>query len=78
MALEPKEPAEERHQAPSFLQTAGSVLASFFGVQSRRNRERDFSSGNPIHFALMGLLVTAGFIGVVLLAVKFALSQAGS
>ncbi len=72
--MDSQEPSE---RPPSLWQTASSVLASFFGVQSRKNRERDFTHGKPLHFILMGVLATAGFIAVVMLAVKLALIQAG-
>ena len=72
---EPAEPAES--ETPGLLQTASSVSAAFFGVQSSKNRERDFSKGKASHFIIMGVLLTVVFIGVVLLAVKVALHQAG-
>lgn len=66
----------EPDKAPTLLQATGSVLASFFGVQSRANRERDFKHGKPLHFIIIGLLMTAAFIATVMVAVKIALSQA--
>ncbi len=71
------EPDADAARPPTLWQVAGSVLAAFFGVQNRRNRERDFNRGKPVHFVAMGVLITALFIGLVLLAVKFALRQAG-
>lgn len=60
----------------SFLQVAGSVLASFFGVQKHANRERDFSRGRARDFILVGALFTLLFIlavwGVVQLVVRVA------
>lgn len=67
----------DQQQAPSFLQTLQSVLAAFFGVQSSRNRVRDFKHGKPLHFLLIGLLATGLFVLVVVLAVKLALALAG-
>lgn len=61
----------------TLLQTVGSVLASFFGVQSSKNRARDFQHGNAWTFIWVGLAMTAGFIGVMLLVVKLVLRQAG-
>lgn len=43
-------------------QTVGSVAAAFFGVQSARNRERDFSKGRPRDFVIVGLLLTLVFV----------------
>ena len=57
--------------------TVRSVGASFFGVQSSKNRERDFKHGKASHFIVMGLVATAVFILFVTLAVRFALKQAG-
>ena len=53
---------------------ACSVLAAFFGVQSHRNYEKDFSSGRFWPYVLMGLLFALAFIAGVYLLVQFALS----
>ncbi len=63
---------------PTFWQTLMSVLASFFGVQSERNRERDFQTGRPLHYVLTGLLMAALFVLMVILLVRWALSLAGA
>lgn len=55
-----------------------SVLAAFFGVQSGRNRERDFKHGKAVNFIILGLVMTAAFVVLVMLAVKFALRAAGA
>lgn len=68
---------EPQSRPPTMWQTAMSVLAAFFGVQSSKARERDFTRGKASHFIVMGLVMTVLFIGAVVLAVKFALSQAG-
>ncbi len=60
----------------SFWQVLLSVLAAAFGVQSGKNRQRDFSRGRPLHFVLIGLLATALFVlllyGTVQLVLDFA------
>lgn len=63
--------------APGLWQTVASVAASFFGVQSARNRERDFTKGKPLHFIVVGLAMTLAFILVIWGAVRFALHSAG-
>jgi Protein of unknown function (DUF2970) len=68
---------EDQQQAPSFLNVLGSVMASMFGVQSSRRREADFTRGKPIHYILVGLLVTLVFILTVWGVVKLVLSLAG-
>ena len=60
----------------SFWQVLLSVLAAAFGVQSGKNRQRDFSRGKPLHFVAIGLLATALFVlllyGTVQLVIYFA------
>ena len=55
------------------LQVVGSVLAAAFGVQSNRNRERDFRQGNARVFIIAGLVGTVVFILAVALVVKLVL-----
>jgi len=68
----------EPEQPPQSLwRTLASVGASFFGVQSSKNRERDFTRGKASHFIVVGLIATVVFVAAVILAVRFALNQAG-
>lgn len=72
MTEQPEEPS------PSLWQVIQSVLAAFFGVQSERNRQRDFTQGKPIHYIVIGLMATALFvlfmIGIVKLILRLAMS----
>ena len=61
----------------SLLQTIGSVLASFFGVQSGRNRQRDFQRGSAPKFIAVGLVLTALLVVTLWLVVKLVLNRAG-
>ncbi|MDB5967952.1 MAG: hypothetical protein JWQ90_402 [Hydrocarboniphaga sp.] len=54
----------------SFWQTVSSVLAAFFGVQSSKARKRDFSSGNPLAFVVVALLMTGLFVLLLLAIVR--------
>ncbi len=67
----------DQPKPPTLWQTIASVGASFFGVQSAKNRERDFKHGKAAHFIVVGLVATATFILLVILAVRLALRQAG-
>jgi hypothetical protein len=49
----------ERPVDLSIWRIVGSVLASFFGVQSSSNRERDFRSGKAKQFVVVGIVMTA-------------------
>ena len=62
---------------PTLWETVASVAASFFGVQSSKNRERDFKRGKASHFIVIGLLATGTFITLVILLVRLALHEAG-
>lgn len=61
---------------PSLLDVLGSVVAAMFGVQSNRNREKDFTHGKPSQYIIIGLLATVVFVlviwGVVSLVMKLA------
>ncbi len=50
-----------------------SVLAAAFGVQSRENKERDFSRGKPLHFIIAGLLFTVLFLVTLITIVNIVL-----
>ena len=54
-----------------------SVLAAAFGVQSGKNRARDFSRGKPSHFIVLGVLFTAIFVLLLFGLVKVILHLAG-
>lgn len=70
--------AEERApQALTLLETVKSVGAAFFGVQSRKNRVRDFTKGKPVHFIVIGIVMTVVLIAVVMGVVKLILHNAG-
>ncbi|TRX74953.1 DUF2970 domain-containing protein [Pseudomonas mangiferae] len=65
------------HKAPTFWQMLHSVLAAAFGVQSGKNRERDFTHGKPSHFIALGLLFTGVFVLVLYGLVQLILHFAG-
>jgi hypothetical protein len=58
------------------LQIVGSVLAAALGVQSSKNRERDFKKGRFGVFIVAGIIFTALFVGTVYLVVATVLSNA--
>jgi hypothetical protein len=64
------------HKPPTFWQMLHSVMAAAFGVQSGKNRARDFTHGKPSHFVIMGIGFTLVFalvlMGIVQLVLYFA------
>jgi len=51
-----------------------SVGAALLGVQSSRNRERDFTRGKPLHFIIGGLIGTLLFVIAVWLLVQYVIA----
>jgi len=58
----------------SFLQILASVMASFIGVQSAENRQRDFERGKVMHFVWVGVLMTAVFCMAIIVLVNLVLA----
>lgn len=72
-----RKPEQEEIKPPTLLETVFSVLASFFGVQSEKNRRRDFTSGKPIVFIGVAIVLTVVFIFTLVLIVNSMLHNAG-
>lgn len=56
------------------LRIIKSTLAAAIGVQSKRNRERDFEEGNAGTFIAAGIIFTALFIATVMTVVQLVLA----
>ena len=56
---------EDKEVKITFIQLLKSTLSAFIGVQSNKNRERDFKHGKVSHFIGIGLLL--GFLFIVTL-----------
>lgn len=54
----------------SFKETLKSVGAAFFGVQSDKNRERDFTQGKFSHFIIAGIIAVILFIASLIAIVS--------
>ena len=55
-------PGTQKPQPPTLLQVVGSTLAALCGIQSQKNRERDFTQGNAKVFIVVGAILTAFFV----------------
>lgn len=62
---------------PTFLQIVMSTLAAAVGVQSSKNRERDFTGGNIYVYIAAGLIFTTIFVVIMILVVRTVLRSAG-
>ncbi len=80
----PAEPGKETqaenaaHHRLNPLQVVSSVLAASLGVQSSKNRERDFKQGRAGVFIAAGIIFTLLFIGTVLTVVQLVLKNTGN
>lgn len=78
MSAEQSERDEKQPRRLNPLQVVGSVLAAALGVQSSKNRERDFKQGRAGTFIAAGIIFTLLFIGTVLTVVNLVLDNAGN
>lgn len=65
----------ENSSKPNLLSIVGSTLAAAFGVQSSKNRERDFQHGNIWVYIAAGVIFTTIFVFTVIGIVKLALAS---
>ena len=52
------------------LRVVKSTLAAAIGVQSKKNRERDFEEGNAGTFIVAGILFTVLFVATIVVVVS--------
>jgi hypothetical protein len=57
----------------NFKETLKSVGAAFVGVQSDKNRERDFTEGKFSHFIIAGVIAVVIFIASLIAIVSLIL-----
>ncbi len=72
-----KEQDDREKESLNPLQVVSSVFAAGLGVQSSKNRERDFKQGRAGVFIAAGIIFTLLFIGAVFTVVQLVLKSAG-
>jgi hypothetical protein len=75
----PEKPSETQDNASKLnpLQVVASVFAAGLGVQSSKNRDRDFKQGRIGVFIAAGIVFTLFFIASVMFVVQMVLKSAG-
>ncbi|MCC7517491.1 MAG: DUF2970 domain-containing protein [Pseudomonadales bacterium] len=68
---------QEAAKTPGFRAILMSTLAAGIGIQSNKNRERDFTQGNIKVYAVAGLIFTVVFISSIVILVKWVINSAG-
>ncbi len=66
---------ESQQKAPPLKSVIASVAAAFFGVQSDKNRKRDFTNGKFSHFVIVGLLGVVIFVATLVAIVNLVLPK---
>lgn len=67
------EPSDKKNNG--LFTIVGSILAAAIGVQSNKNRERDFETKSIWPYVFGGIVFTVGFIVVLVTIVKFILAN---
>lgn len=67
----------DTNDKPKLLQIIFSTLAAAFGVQSEKNRQRDFQHGSAKTYVITGIIGTIIFVLTVYGLVRVVLSAAG-
>ncbi|QSA97950.1 DUF2970 domain-containing protein [Methylococcus sp. EFPC2] len=70
--------SENSPSKPNLFQVVASVLAAGFGVQSQKNRERDFVAGSAKSYVIVGVIATVLFVLTLYGIVKLILGLAGA
>jgi hypothetical protein len=71
-------PLSQDKQKLKPMQVVSSVFAAGLGVQSSKNRERDFKQGSFGVFIAAGIIFTLLFIGAVVGVVQMVLKNSGN
>jgi hypothetical protein len=67
----------QQDQKPGIGSVVLSTLSAFIGIQSSKNRERDFAKGNFKAYVISGLVFTILFITSIVTLVKYLIAHAG-
>ena len=67
---------DTQDRSPGFWRIVLSTLAAAMGVQSDKNRQRDFRHGNLYAYIAAGLIFTATFVGGLILLVQYLINTA--
>ena len=67
----------EAKQHYSFASLVKALFAGAIGVNSNKNREKDFQQGRLLHFVIGGIVFTLLFILTIAMIVGFVLRNSG-
>tara|TARA_R110001592_G_scaffold217488_8_gene471261 strand:+ start:8406 stop:8615 length:210 start_codon:yes stop_codon:yes gene_type:complete len=67
------EEPEDKVKKPGLIAVVGSVISAAFGVQSSKNRERDFTHGRFRNYVITAIIFVCVFIASVFTVVQIVL-----
>jgi DUF2970 family protein len=74
----PNNPNDAKNVAkPNLFQVLASVLAGLFGVQSAKNRERDFKKGRASDYILIYVILVLAMVAGMIITVNMVISGTG-
>ena len=73
--MEAKVPDQLPSKKPGLGSLVKSILAAAIGVQTNKNRERDFTTGSPLAFIIGGVIFSALFIASIAIIVGLVTSS---
>lgn len=73
----PEQDDENHSNSMGLLAVIGSVLAALFGIQSEKNRQRDFQQNSPIAFISVGIIVVIALVITTIAIVNAIISSTG-
>jgi len=65
----------QNQPSPGIFSVLMSVLAAMIGVQSDKNRERDFKKGRASHYIIIGIVMTILFVFTLISIVNNIIEQ---
>ncbi len=68
--------SQENKSKPTLRQIISSVFAAAIGVQSDKNRERDFKHGNVKTYVIAGVIFGVLFVATIITIVQVVLKSA--
>ena len=72
------EEKQEEEESLALWEVFQGVIAMFIGVQSEKNRERQFKYGKLHQFIIVGIIITVFLLIHIVLLVKYVLHWAGA
>ncbi len=72
------EEKQEEEESLALWEVFQGIIAMFIGVQSEKNRERQFKYGKLHQFIIVGIIITVFLLIHIVLLVKYVLHWAGA